>query len=84
MADSNPICLTDSEVLLHAYPFPGQAKVLIFIEADSEVTHVLMLDAEAARGLVVGLLEALDVAASADGPDDLAVLDGSDDDRERG
>ncbi len=84
MADSNPICLTDSEVLIHTFPLPAEAKVLVFIEANSQVTHVLSLAAQAAGALVVGLLDALDVAAPADGPDDLAALDGSDDDSERG
>lgn len=84
MADTNPISLTDSEVLVHTYPLPGEAKVLVFIEANRQVTHVLSLAAQAARALVVGLLDALDVAAPVDGPDDLAALDGSDDDSERG
>jgi hypothetical protein len=84
MADTNPICLTDSEVLIHTFPLPGEAKVLVFIEASSQVTHVLSLAPQAARALVLGLLDALDLAAPVDGPDDLAALDGSDDDSERG
>ena len=83
MADSKPVCLTDTQVTIHTTPLPGEAKVLVFIEANSQVTHVLSLVAQAARDLVVGLLDALDVVAPADGPDDVGAVDGSDDDSER-
>lgn len=56
-----PTSLTDTEVAIHTVPLPGEAKVLMFIEANAHVTHVLSLAAQAARQLVVGLLDALDV-----------------------
>ena len=58
-----PTSLTDTEVAIHIVPLPGEAKVLIFVEANAHVTHVLSLAAQAARQLIVGLLEALDVVA---------------------
>ena len=58
-----PTSLTDTEVAIHTVPLPGEAKVLIFIEANAHVTHVLSLAAQAARQLIVGLLDALDVVA---------------------
>lgn len=58
-----PTSLTDTEVAIHTVPLPGEAKVLIFVEANAHVTHVLSLAAQAARQLIVGLLEALDVVA---------------------
>ena len=68
MAEPNiPTCLTDTEVAIHTVPLPGEAKVLIFVEANADVTHVLSLAAQAARQLVVGLLDALDVVALDDG-----------------
>ncbi len=61
-----PTFLTDSEVTIHTVPLTGEAKVLIFVEANAHVTHVLSLAAQAARQLLVGLLEALDVVAVGD------------------
>ena len=58
-----PRSLTDTEVAIHTVPLPGEAKVLIFVEANAHVTHVLSLAAQAARQLIVGLLDALDVVA---------------------
>ena len=58
-----PTSLTDTEVAIHTVPLPGEAKVLIFVEANAHVTHVLSLAAQAARQLIVGLLDALDVVA---------------------
>ena len=85
MADSNPVFLTDSEVLVHTAPLPGKAKVLVFVEFNHQVTHVISLAAEAARTLVLGLLEALDIAAPAEAPDDLSALQEPDgDDGEQG
>ncbi len=62
----SPTALTDTEVAIHTVPLPGEAKVLIFVEANAHVTHVLSLAAQAARQLIVGLLEALDVVAIGD------------------
>ncbi len=62
MAESqSPISLTDTEAAIHTVPLPGEAKVLIFVEANAHVSHVLALAAQAARQLVIGLLDALDV-----------------------
>jgi hypothetical protein len=58
-----PASLTDTEVAIHTVPLPGEAKVLMFVEANAHVTHVLSLAAQAARQLIVGLLDALDVVA---------------------
>ena len=58
-----PTSLTDTEVTIHTVPLPGEAKVLVFVEANAHVTHVLSLATQAARQLVVGLLDALDVVA---------------------
>lgn len=41
---------------------PGEAKVLVFVEANAHVTHVLSLMPQAVRQLIVRLLDALDVA----------------------
>ena len=71
MAEPNiPTCLTDTEVAIHTVPLPGEAKVLIFVEANAHVTHVLSLAAQAARQLVVGLLDALDIVALDDDGDE--------------
>ena len=40
-----PTSLTDTEVAIHTVPLPGEAKVLIFVEANTHVTHVLSLAA---------------------------------------
>ncbi len=70
MADPHsPTSLTDTEVAIHTVPLPGEAKILVFVEANAHVTHVLALDAQPARDLVVGLLEAIDVADPRDGDD---------------
>ena len=58
-----PTSLTNTEVAIQTVPLPGEAKVLIFVEANAHVTHVLSLAAQAARQLIVGLLDALDVVA---------------------
>ena len=63
MAESQtPGSLTDNEVTIHTAPLPGEAKVLIFVRANAHVTHVLSLATHTVRQLVVGLLDALDVA----------------------
>jgi hypothetical protein len=67
MADPNnltPVTVTvsDSDITIHTVPLPGEAKVLVLVEAAAHVTHVISLDADAARGLVLGLLDALDIA----------------------
>ena len=66
MADQIPPCLTGSEVTIHTAPLPGEDTVLVFIEANAHVTHVMSLTPDAARQLVVGLLDALDVVAISD------------------
>ena len=43
--------------------------MLVFVEANAHVTHVISLSAQAARDLVVGLLDALDIAAPVDDGD---------------
>ena len=43
--------------------------MLVFVEANAHVTHVMSLSAQAARERVVGLLEAIDIAAP-EGDDD--------------
>ena len=67
-----PTSLTDTEVAIHTAPLPGEAKVLVFVEANAHVTHVLSLATQAARQLVVGLLDALDVVALDDDDTDQA------------
>ena len=67
-----PTSLTDTEVTIHTVPLPGEAKVLVFVEANAHVTHVLSLATQAARQLVVGLLDALDVVALDDDDTDQA------------
>ena len=62
MAEHTRTSLTDTEVAIHTVPLPGEANVLIFVEANAHV-HVLSLAAQAARQLIVGLLDALDVVA---------------------
>jgi hypothetical protein len=62
-----PTSLTNMAVTIHTAPLPGEAKVLVFVEANAHVTHVMSLSAQAARELVVGLLDAIDIAAPADG-----------------
>ena len=63
-----PTDLMNAEVTMHTVPLPGEAKVILFVEANAHVTHVLSLAAPAVRQLVVGLLDALDVV-SLDGDD---------------
>ena len=58
-----PTSLTDMPVTIHTAPLPEDAKVLVFVEANAHVTHVMSLSAQAARELVVGLLDAIDIAA---------------------
>jgi hypothetical protein len=70
MAESHrPISLTDTEVAIHSVPLPGGANVLMFVEANAHVTHVVSLAAQAARQLEVGLLDALDPVALDDDTD---------------
>ena len=64
-----PTSLTNMAVTIHTAPLPGEAKVLVFVEANSYVTHVMSLSAQAARELVVGLLDAIDIA-DPEGDDD--------------
>ena len=58
-----PTTLTGLAVTIHTAPLPGEAKILVFVEANAHVTHVIGLSAQAARELVVGLLDAIDIAA---------------------
>lgn len=58
-----PPSLTNTAAGIHTSPLAGEAKVLIFVEANAHVTHVVSLSAQAAREFVVGLLDAIDVAA---------------------
>ena len=44
-------------------PLPGEAKVMMFVEANAHVTHVISLATSAVRQLIVGLLDALDIAS---------------------
>ncbi len=63
MADPHiPVSLTDTAVTIHTAPLPEDHKVLVFVEASAQVTHVMSLSAQAARELVVGLLDAIDIA----------------------
>jgi len=64
-----PSCLTDTEATVHTVPLPGEDKVLVLIEANAHVTHVISLDTSGVRQLIVGLLDALDVVALS-APDD--------------
>jgi len=68
MADPHtPTSLTGAEVTVHTAPLPEDHKVLVFVEANAQVTHVISLSAQAARDMVVGLLEAIDIADPAGG-----------------
>ena len=64
-----PTSLTNMAVTIHTTPLPEEAKVLVFVEANAHVTHVMSLSAQAARELVVGLLEAIDIADPEAGDD---------------
>ena len=64
-----PTSLTNMEVTIHTAPLPGEAKVLVFVEANAHVTHVMSLSAQSARDLVVGLLKAIDIADPEGGDD---------------
>ncbi len=67
MADqNNPAAITDADVTIATFPLPHDGKVLVLVEANAHVTHVLSLSPQAARDLVVGLLEAIDIAAPGD------------------
>jgi hypothetical protein len=81
-----PVNLTNTKVVIHSVPLPGEAKVLMLVEANAQVTHVLSLEAQAVRQLVVGLLDALDVVTLDDDmtPDDIAGGDAGEDQEERG
>lgn len=57
-----PTSLTGAEVTVHTAPLPEDGKVLVFVEANAQVTHVISLTAQAARDMVVGLLDALEIA----------------------
>ncbi len=70
MADQNtPAAITDDDVTIATFPLPQDGKVLVLVEANAHVTHVLSLSPQAARDLVVGLLDAIDIAAPADDGD---------------
>jgi len=58
-----PSYLTDTEATVHTVPLPGEDKVLVLIEANAHVSHVISLDTGGVRQLIVGLLDALDVVA---------------------
>jgi hypothetical protein len=60
------VSLMNAEVLIHTAPLPEDGKVLVFIEANQHVTHVMSLTAAAARQLTVGLLDALDLVCLSD------------------
>jgi len=60
---TTPFSLTDTAVTVHTAALPGEDTVLVFIEANAHVTHVVSLTPDAARQLIVGLFDALDVAA---------------------
>ncbi len=62
--------IVDGAVTIHTVPLPSDQRVLVLIEANAHVTHVLALDAQPARDLVVGLLEAIDIADPNEGDDD--------------
>jgi len=67
MAESNPPeSLTNTNAAIHTFPLAEDGKVVVFIEANAQVTHVISLLPDAARQLVVGLLEALDVVGLSD------------------
>ncbi len=61
-----PDSMADIEPVIHSAALSGEDKVLVFVEANAEITHVLALVPDAARRLVVGLLDALDVVALTD------------------
>ena len=70
MADPHiPTSITNMEVTIHTAPLPEEAKVLVLVEANAHVTHVMSLSAQAARDLVVGLLKAIDIADPEGGDD---------------
>ena len=60
---TTPFSLTDTAVTVHTAALPGEDTVLVFIEANAHVTHVVSLTPDAARQLIVGLFDALDVVA---------------------
>ena len=47
---------------IHAAPLPEEAKVLVVVAANAHVTHIVSVSAQAARELVIGLLDAIDLA----------------------
>jgi hypothetical protein len=57
-----PTPLTGVFGTIHAAPLPEEAKVLVVVAANAHVTHVVSVSAQAARELVVGLLDAIDLA----------------------
>ena len=65
----SPTSLTNMEVAIQTAPLPEEAKALVFVEANAHVTHVMSLSAQAARELVVGLLDAIDIADPEGGDD---------------
>ena len=69
MAEPHIPSLANMAVTIHTAPLPEEAKVLVFVEANAHVTHVMSLGAQAARELVVGLLDAIDIA-DPEGDDD--------------
>ncbi|MGH9269587.1 MAG: hypothetical protein ACRD0D_15600, partial [Acidimicrobiales bacterium] len=56
-------CMTTSDATIHTVPLAGEDRVLVLVEANSHVTHVISLTTDGARQMVVGLLDALDVVA---------------------
>ncbi len=67
MADQHsPASGIETEATIHTVPLPGEAKVMMFVEANAHVTHVISLATSAVRQLIVGLLDALDIASNAD------------------
>ena len=64
MADQHtPTSGIETEATIHTMPLPGETKVMMFVEANAHVTHVISLATSAVRQLIVGLLDALDIAS---------------------
>ena len=63
---ADPPTVVDTPVTIQTVPLADDHKVLVFVEANAHVTHVIALDVQGARDLVVGLLEAIDIADPAD------------------
>ncbi len=69
LANSSSLTPTDDDVTIATFPLPQDGQVLVLVEANAHVTQVLSLSPQAARNLVVGLLEAIDIATPGDDGD---------------